>query len=82
MRYVYLVLIIVVATVVFAFSLQNLEKVTLQLFSATITMPVSVLVPLVYVLGMLTGGFVIGLVRTWYRGAKPMPGGATAGRVR
>jgi hypothetical protein len=38
--------------------------------SARFTMPVSVLLLLTYVLGMLTGGFVLALVRTWVRGAR------------
>jgi hypothetical protein len=36
-------------------------------------MAVSVLILIVYALGMLTGGFVLALLRTWVRGA-------TAGR--
>jgi uncharacterized integral membrane protein len=44
--------------------------VTVSLLSARVTMPVSVLLLLTYVLGMLTGGFVMALVRTWVRGAR------------
>jgi uncharacterized integral membrane protein len=55
--------------VVALFKVQNLETVTVSLFSASVTLPVSVLVLLIYVLGMLTGGFLLALLRTWVKGA-------------
>lgn len=42
---------------------------TVRLASMSVTMPVSILVLLVYVLGMLTGGFPVTLVRSWARKA-------------
>lgn len=68
MRYVYMALIAVFAAVVILFKFQNLESATISLFSMTFTLPMSVLVFGIYVLGMLTGGFVLQLVRTWIRG--------------
>ncbi len=70
MRYVYIALIVVVTAIVLLFKVQNLEQVTVSILSARVTMPVSALLLLTYVLGMLTGGFVVGLVRTWVRGAR------------
>lgn len=69
MRYVYMALIAILAGVIILFKIQNLESVTVSLFSASVTLPVSVLVLLIYVLGMLTGGFLLALLRTWVRGA-------------
>jgi uncharacterized integral membrane protein len=69
MRFVYIALIVVFTAIVLAFKVQNLEAVTVSLASMSLTMPVSVLVLLVYVLGMLTGGFVVKLLRSWARGA-------------
>ncbi len=69
MRYVYMALIALFAGVVVLFKVQNLETVTVSLFSAGVTLPVSVLVLLIYVLGMLTGGFLLVLLRTWVKGA-------------
>ena len=69
MRYVYLALIVAAAGIVVLFKFQNLETVTISLFSASIALPVSVLVLLIYVLGMLTGGSLFALMRTWVRGA-------------
>jgi hypothetical protein len=36
-------------------------------------MPVSMMVLLIYVLGMLTGGFLLAVVRSWVRGATRRP---------
>jgi len=69
MRYVYMALIASLAAIVILFKVQNLETVTITLFAASVTLPVSVLVLLIYVLGMLTGGFLLALVRTWVHGA-------------
>ena len=69
MRYVYMALITVFAGIIILFKFQNLEAVTISLFSASVTLPVSVLVLLIYVLGMLTGGFLLALVRSWVHGA-------------
>jgi uncharacterized integral membrane protein len=69
MRYVYMALIAILAAVVILFKVQNLESVTVSLFAASVTLPVSVLVLLIYVLGMLTGGFLLALLRSWVHGA-------------
>ena len=69
MRYVYMALIAILAAVVILFKVQNLESVTVTLFSASVTLPVSVLVLLIYILGMLTGGFLLALLRSWVHGA-------------
>jgi lipopolysaccharide assembly protein A len=69
MRYVYIALIVVVTAIVALFKVQNLETATVSFLSASITLPVSVLVFAVYVLGMFSGGFVLALLRTWVRGA-------------
>jgi lipopolysaccharide assembly protein A len=70
MRFVYMSLIVVLAGAVILFKVQNIESVTVSLFSISLTMPVSILVFLVYVLGMLTGGMVLTLVRSLISGAR------------
>ncbi|MCU0973608.1 MAG: hypothetical protein MUF80_06595 [Burkholderiales bacterium] len=42
----------------------------MSLLSASFTLPVSVLVFLVYILGMLTGGSLLALLRTWVQRAR------------
>jgi uncharacterized integral membrane protein len=69
MKYVYVALIVVIAGIVLLFKVQNLTSVTVSLFGASLTLPVSILVLLVYVLGMLTGGMVLALLRTLIHGA-------------
>lgn len=69
MRYVYIGLIVVFTAIVVLFKFQNLETATVSLFSASVTLPVSILVFGIYVLGMLTGGCVYSLLRKWVRGA-------------
>jgi len=70
MRYVYMALIVILAGVVILFKVQNFDSATVSLFSMNFTMPMSVLVLLIYVLGMLTGGFVLQLVRSLISGAR------------
>ena len=70
MRYVYIALIVILASVVGLFKFQNLEAATVTLWSMSITLPMSILVLLIYLLGMFTGGFMLALVRGWIQGAK------------
>jgi uncharacterized integral membrane protein len=60
----YIGLIVVITAIVLLFKIQNLQAVTISLFSASLTLPVSLLVFGIYALGMLTGGFVLALLRT------------------
>ena len=70
MRYVYIGLIVLFTAVVLLFKFQNLETATVSLFSASITLPLSILVIAIYVLGMLTGGCLLALLRTWISRAR------------
>lgn len=70
MRYVYIALIALFVTLITLFKVQNLDRVTVDLLGASMTLPVSVMVLLIYVLGALTGGTLLALVRTWFQGAK------------
>jgi uncharacterized integral membrane protein len=70
MRYAYVALILLVTAAALTFKIQNLDSVTVTFLGLSATMPVSLMVILVYVLGMLSGGFVVKLVRSWVRGAR------------
>jgi uncharacterized integral membrane protein len=73
LRYVYLAMIVLVTVVVAGFTAQNMGPVTVAWLSSSITLPLSVLTIVVYVLGMITGGALWSAVRTWVRGAtKPV----------
>jgi putative membrane protein len=69
-RYVYIGLIAVFTIVVLSFKIQNFDAATVTLFSMSATLPVSVLVVGVYVLGALTGGLLVSLLRSWLHGAR------------
>lgn len=73
MRFVYMALIATFAAIVLLFKFQNLDTVTVTLLGASATMRVSVLVLLIYVLGALTGGSLMALMRTWVHGATRRP---------
>jgi uncharacterized integral membrane protein len=70
MRCVYIALIAVFVAIITLFKVQNLDRVTVELLGASTTLPVSVLVLLIYVLGALTGGTLLALMRTWLQGAR------------
>ena len=65
MRLIYAGLIVLVTAVVVMFKFQNLESVTISLFTLQLEMSASFLVFIVYVLGMVTGGALLSLLRTW-----------------
>jgi uncharacterized integral membrane protein len=67
---VHITLIVVLTAVVLLFKLQNLQGVTVSFLSVSFTLPASLLLILVYVLGMVTGGSLLALVRTWIQGAR------------
>ena len=70
MRYVYMGSIALMAGIIALFKVQNLETVTVTLLSMDFSMSTSMMVLLIYVLGMFTGGFMLQLVRTLMRGAR------------
>jgi putative membrane protein len=74
MRYVYIALIVLLTAVVLAFMVQNLESVTVSFFAIRITLPLALLVILVYFVGMVTGGALLSLVRSWITHARSRSG--------
>ncbi len=74
MRYVYIALIVLLTAVVLAFMVQNLESVTVSFFAIRITLPLALLVILVYFVGMVTGGALLSLVRSWIAHARSRSG--------
>jgi uncharacterized integral membrane protein len=59
------------ALAIFAF--QNDEIVTLQYFNRSVTLPMSLLIVVVYLLGMLSGWTVVGFLRRSWRRAMDRP---------
>lgn len=75
MQKLYVTLVILLTTLALVFVFQNTETVTVRFLTAGISLPRSLMLVVVYVLGMFTGGFVMNLMRTWMRGARKGPGG-------
>lgn len=71
MRYVHIAVIVLLTILVLAFKLQNLQSVTVEFFAFSVTMPVTLLIVLVYLLGMFTGGSLWSLLKRSYRGGFP-----------
>lgn len=73
MRYAYIFLVVLAMFILLVFKIQNLSAVTVSFLGSDFTMPVSILVLGVYILGAFTGGAVFGLVRSWLQGARDKP---------
>jgi uncharacterized integral membrane protein len=73
MRYVYVILIACLIALTLTFSLQNMGIVTISFLNTSATLPLAVLVILVFVSGMITGGSVLAIVRSWIRRAGRRP---------
>ena len=72
MRYLYIAIVVVVFAIVILFNIQNVESVNVSLFSVSITMPTWLMVYLVYIAGMLTGGLVWDFLRkSVHRASQP-----------
>ena len=69
MRYLYVALVVLVTAAVLLFKIENLDSVTVSFLTTSVTMPVSVTIILVYVLGMVSGGALLNLLRLWFQGA-------------
>jgi uncharacterized integral membrane protein len=69
MRWVYLALLVAIVTLLVVFVAQNRENETLMFFNQSITAPLYVFFVAVYLLGMWTGGTVVGFVKRAYQQA-------------
>jgi putative membrane protein len=69
MSWINLTIIALFAAGTFIFAFQNIETITVSFLSFSVTVPVAVLVVIVYVLGAVTGGSLFALLRRSYRGS-------------
>ncbi len=63
MRWFHTTVVAVLAIIVVAFAVQNFQSTTISLFNIKMGAPLAVVVAVVYLLGMLTGGSVVSLFR-------------------
>jgi uncharacterized integral membrane protein len=73
MRGLYVLILILIVAALALFAYQNGESVTLQYFQRSVTLPMSLLIVVVYLLGMLSGWTVVGFLRRSWRGAMDRP---------
>ena len=69
MRRVYLAVMVLVTLAVLLFKLQNLTSVTVTFLTMSVTLPITLFILIVYVLGMLSGWALWGCLRQAARGA-------------
>jgi uncharacterized integral membrane protein len=63
-RYFFISLAVILTIVILIFTFQNIGSVTVTFLSMSITLPTSLLVIGVYILGMLTGGSMFAFLKT------------------
>ena len=73
MRFVYLLILLLALAALVVFAAQNNQTVTLQYFNWSITCALPLLIAIVYLLGMVSGWTVIGLLRRSLRGVAERP---------
>ena len=66
MRWIYLAIIILFAVSTLIFAFQNLEATTVSFFSFRIRAPLALLTIVIYLLGAVTGGSLLALLRRSY----------------
>ena len=70
MRWIYLAVIGAVAAATLIFALQNLQSVTISFLGLSISAPLALLVIVIYLIGMATGGSAWALLRWAVQGSK------------
>lgn len=63
MRILKKILLVLIVLIIIIFSIQNSEVYTLKLFDWRVELPFSLLVFLVYILGMTTGGILFSVIK-------------------
>jgi lipopolysaccharide assembly protein A len=72
MRWVNLAVIIIFAIVMAIFAAQNLQSVTIYFLTFKMTAPHAVLIAVIYLLGMVTGGSLGALMRRAFEGSRSL----------
>jgi putative membrane protein len=70
MRWLYIVVIVLIAAATLLFCVQNRDFATMSFLQFSIRAPLAILALVVYVLGAVTGGSLYALLRKSVRGAK------------
>ncbi len=71
MKWFHTTVVAVLAIIVLAFAVQNFQSTTISLFHWNITAPLALIIVIVYLLGLLTGGSMMSLFK--WAVSKPTP---------
>ena len=63
LRLIYFLILLFFLAAIGVFALQNQEAITLQYLGRSVSCPLSLLIAIVYVLGMVSGWTVVGLIQ-------------------
>jgi uncharacterized integral membrane protein len=69
-RWLYLAIVVLFVAALIIFVFQNTESVSVSFLNGAITLPLAVVVVVVYVLGAMTGGSLYGLLRRSVAGSR------------
>ena len=72
MRWIHFAVIALFAAGTIVFAVQNFEIVTMSFLGFSARLPLALVVAIIYVLGMVTGGSLVALLRRSLRGARLM----------
>ena len=72
MRWINVIVVAVLVAATLLFAVQNLESATVSFLKFQISAPLALLVAVVYLLGMITGGSVWAMVRWAMEGTKQL----------
>jgi lipopolysaccharide assembly protein A len=72
MRWLHLIIVVLFALATAVFAFQNLQTVTLAFLGFSVGAPLALLVVIIYVLGMVTGGSLFALIRRSIAGSRMM----------
>jgi len=73
MRVFYFLLLVILVAPVVIFAVQNQEDLSLTFLNYSLTYPRSLVIGIAYVLGMLSGSTLVGLLRRSFRRATEFP---------
>ena len=71
MKFIYIALIVVVTVAMLLFKFPTVDMVTLTFLSMATTLPLATVVIIVYIMGMVTGGALLALLRSMLRRTAP-----------
>jgi len=74
MRWIYLAVIVLFVAAMLIFVLQNFEIVTMSFLGINARVPLALLVAVAYLLGAVTGGSLLALLRRSYEGSRSVMG--------